>query len=342
MHLELVASWSCSPDREFQAQWLQVVPGSVGVFLADGSLTVRRAVVGAPVVASLKLPAAARVALDPRGEVVACLDGGRLSLLGMAGAEVAAAALPHELALEHFCFRLDGERVWLFGFVDSTFHALAYDRSLALVGDYQPPLTLSPVGWPIQVHPREDAFVLTLSEDQDDPQAGVRRVGVEIAKGEATIVFDAGDIAYPCLGFTQDGRFLIGLDPFTRTMVFSWPTYAPGAEASFEPDHEGRPVGMIVGNHLVTERHSKAEIVFDPKTQTAEAVEKHDSSLWVLALPTLEERALLPWADRGFGKKEDDAGLEFVDAVGKDSFLESHQDEDGTYALRIWRLVDFA
>ncbi len=340
MQLELVASWSCTPDREFQHQWLKVVPGMVGVFLGDGSLTVRRPVAGAPVVASLSLPANAQLALDPRGEVVACLDGGRLSLLGMTGAEVAAVQVPHEISLELLCFRLDGERLWLFGFVDSTFRALAYDRALALVGDYRPPLTLSPAGWPIQVHPSEDAFVLTLSEDQDDPQAGARRVGVRIVQGEATIVFDEGDIDYPCLGFTQDGRFLIGLDPFTRLMAFSWPTYAPGEEASFEPDHEGRPVGMIVGDHLVTERHSKAEIVYDPKTQTAEARETHDSALWILALPTLEEKALIPWVGRGFGDAQDDAGLEIVDAVSSDSFLESRRNDDGSFAMRIWRLVD--
>ena len=110
-------------------------------------------------------------------------------------------------------------------------------------------------------------------------------------------------------------------------MLFSWPTYEPSQAVDLEPDHEGRPVGMVVGNYLVTERH-------------AAGGDGDDSSLWVLALPTFEEKAVIPWVSRGFGKVEDDAGLEFVDAVGSDSFLESRRDDDGSYALRIWRLID--
>jgi len=227
----------------------------------------------------------------------------------------------------------------VFGFIGATFRAIAYDRALALIGDYTPPLTRSPRGWPIQVHPSADAFVLTLSEDEDDPEAGVRRVGVQIEHGEAMIVFDEGGIDHPCLGFTNDGRYLVGVEPFTRVMSFPWPTYGVSAEAAFEPDHEGRPVGMIVGDHLVTERHSTPAIVYDPQTQTARAHEKHDSSLWVLSLPSLHEEALIPWAGRGFGNAEADAGLEIVDAVGDDCFLECRQEGDpGTYALRVWRL----
>jgi hypothetical protein len=251
---------------------------------------------------------------------------------------VAEVELPNDLAVQELCFRTDGERLWLFGFVGSEFHALAYDRTLTRVGDYQPALTRSPAGWPIQVHPSEDAFVLTLSEDDDDPEAGVRRVGVQIEHGKPRIVFDEGEIDHPCIGFTSDGRFLIGIEPFSRIMAMPWPTYRVGHEAPFEP-HEGRPVGMIVGNHLVTERHSAAEIVYDPASQTASAREKHDSALWVLALPTLEEVGLLSWASRGFGAPEDDAGLNIVDSVGDDCFLESRRDVDGeSYALRLWRL----
>ena len=90
---------------------------------------------------------------------------------------------------------------------------------------------------------------------------------------------------------------------------------------------------------MVTERHSAPKIVYDPKTQTAEAHDQHDSALWVLALPALEEHGLLNWASRGFGKPEDDAGLDIVAAVGDDCFLESRKDEGSeSYALRIWRL----
>ena len=286
MKLELVAAWSCTPDREALADWLEVAPGSVGVFLADGSLTVRRAAAGAPVLASMKLPASARVALDPRAEVVACLDGASLRLVALAGTQVAEVALPDDLTVQEFRFRADGERLWLFGFVGSDFHALAYDRALGQVGDYRPELTLSPVGWPIQVHPTADAFVLTLSVDQDDPEAGIRRIGVQVENGEPRIMFDEGEIDHPCIGFTNDGRFLIGIDPFTRVMAFPWPTYRCDHEAAFEPEHEGRPVGMIVGEHLVTERHGAAAFVWDPQTQSAQAQEKQDSALWVLSAAT--------------------------------------------------------
>ncbi len=48
---------------------------------------------------------------------------------------------------------------------------------------------------------------------------------------------------------------------------------------------------------------------------------------------------VIPWVSRGFGAAEDDAGLDLVDAVGRDRFLEARRDDDGGYPLRIWRLV---
>ena len=154
----------------------------------------------------------------------------------------------------------------------------------------------------------------------------MRFMGVVVEAGQPRVVFSRDDLDFPCVGFTRDGRFLVGVDAFNGVTLFRWPDFAYDATAAHPEGHEGRFDAMILDGHVVTERHAE---------------DTTESSLLVLSLPTLAEEAQIAWSERGaFAKPDDDFGLDMAAAVGSDAFLEVTNDPTDTSAwtCRIWRL----
>lgn len=323
MPITMVGSWtSVAADRPFRT-WLRTAPGSVGVHLADGRFVVRRAEPGAPEIATLTLADGAIVALDPRGELVAVATGSRLELLAMSGATLKSAELARGLVVKDVEIRADGERLWVFGTLDATFQAHAFDRDLTPAGAYALELPQGPYPTTINVHPHEDAFVVTTNEDGRDQEATIHRMGLRAEGGVLRVAFDQDEIDHPCVGFTRDGSAIVGVDAYSGVRLFAWPDYEFVAGAAPPDGFESRFDGAIVGDHVLTERH--------PADTT-------DSSLLVLAVPSLDEEGQIDWSARGeFGTPEDDAGNDLGPSLGADRFLEVTRDADA-WTLRIWRL----
>lgn len=299
--------------------------GSVGVHLADGTFVVRRAAAGAPVVASLLLPEAANVALDPRCEVVAYADASRVSLVTLAGASLGQAELLPDVVVRRLEFRADGERLWVFGSAGATLRAYVFDRKLALLGDHGLDLGHDPAPFSVHLHPTEDAFTVLTNEDGRDPELPMRFMAIVVEAGQPRVVFSKDEIDYPCIGFTSDGRFLVGVDAFNGVTLWRWPDHERIDEALLPEGDESRFDGAVIGDHLLTERH---------------AAGTSDSALLVLAVPSLTQEALITWSARGdFGEPDDDAGADLGGALGADCFLEVKSGaSEGAWILRVWRL----
>ncbi len=296
----------------------------MGVHLRDGRIEIRRAESGAPILAVLDGPDHGIIALDPRGAWIGMTSAAHLSLVSPAGTTMHTVELPADFAARAIEFRGDGERLWVFGTVGSVFHALAFDRGLVAEGRHTLTLAEGPYPTTINVHPTTDAFVLTTNEDRRDPEATIRRIGVAVDGGVARVVFEVEDIDYPCVGFTSDGHALVGSDLFRGTTLHSWPDYQLVAEAPPAEGDEGCFDAIVVGDHILTERHP---------------AETTDSTLVVLAVPSLAERDHITWGTRGaFGKPGDHAGIDLGAGLGSDRFLEVSPDPDHGWTLRIWQL----
>ena len=319
----MVGSWTCvAADRPFRT-WLRTARGHVGVHLADGRFVVRRAEAGAPELAALTLDDGAVVALDPRGELLAVAAGSRLELLAMSGATRERVELVRGLVVKDVEFRPDGERLWVFGILGATFQAHAFDRDLKPAGAYELELPQGPYPTTICVHPHEDAFVVITNEDGRDPEATIHRIGLRAEGGALRVVFDQDEIDHPCVGFTRDGSAIVGVDAYNGVMLFAWPQHAYVAGAPPPEGFESRFDGAVVGDHVLTERHR---------------ADTTDSSLLVLAVPSLAEEGQIDWSARGeFGTPEDDAGNDLGPSLGADRFLEVTGNADA-WTLRIWRL----
>lgn len=196
--------------------------GSFGVHLADGRFVVRRAEVDAKET-SFILPDGAVVALDPRGELIAVATGSRLALLAMSGATLQTFDLDPELVVKEVEFRVDGERLWVFGTVGPRFHAHAFDRALAPGGQYDLALAQGPYPTTINLHPSEDAFLLTTNEDGRDQDATIHRLGIRVEGGVLRVLFDQDEIDHPSVGFTKDGNVIVGVDAYNGVTLFGWP-----------------------------------------------------------------------------------------------------------------------
>ncbi len=326
VQITLVGSWTCSPAARPFRTWIRTAPGSVGVHLADGRFVVRRAASGTPEVGSLVVPDTAMIALDPRGLVMVRVMGSRLDLLGMSGAPLKTTELTPGVVVKDVEFRADGERLWVFGTVGETFHAQAFDRALVPSGAYDLTLAQGPYPTSIHVHPNADAFLLTTNEDHRDPDATIHRIAASVAGGVLRVLWDKDEIDHPCVGFTRDGRALVGVDAFCGVSLFAWSDHARVGEAPLPEGYESRFDGEIVGEHLLTERHPEGEPA---------------SSMMVHALPSLAEEARIDWAARGeFGTPDDDAGMDLGPALGSECFLEVKEDAGAAaWTLRVWRLV---
>ncbi len=325
MDLRLVASWSCVAAERPYRTWLRLASGSVGVHGADGRFVVWRAVEGAPEIAAVALPDDALVGLDPRGEWFAVAAAGRLELraLSGAGAVLATAAIDPALAVRDVEVRADGERVWVLGTIGDQFAAHAFARDLTLAGRFALALAQGPYPTTVNVHPREDAFVITTNEDRRDPDAPPHRLGLRVDGTALRTLFDT-EIEYPCVGFTSDGSAVVGVDAFQGVTLLGWPDYVELASATPAEGDESRFDGAVVGARVVAECHPAGEIA---------------SSLWVLALPSLSEEARIAWPTRAeFGEPDDDAGLALAGALGDDKFLEATRAASGAWLLRVWRV----
>lgn len=292
--------------------------------LADGRFVVRRAAVDAPEIASFVVGDAV-VAIDPRGERIAVATGSQLTLLGMSGIEEKAADLAPGFAVKDIAYRADGERLWVFGTVGASFHAHAFDRALTPSGAYALTLAQGPYPTGLDVHPTEDAFLLTTNEDGRDQDASIHRIGARVEGGALRVLFDHGDIDHPCVGFTRDGSAFVGVDAFNGVTLWRWPDHERIDEALLPEGDESRFDGAVIGDHLLTERH---------------AAGTSDSALMVLAVPSLTQEALITWSTRGdFGAPDDDAGADLGGALGADCFLEVKSGaSEGAWILRVWRL----
>ncbi len=326
--LELLGSWSFTPAKQPTGGFFCAAGEYVGAQLRDGSFEVRRGTRDLPVLAAVKLPSGSRVALDPRGEHLACVLGSKVSLTDLAGAALKTATLAAEVAVKHVEFRKDGARLWVFGQSSAGFHVHAFDRALHL--DFAQVLDLdASLDTSVEVlHPTQDDFVLiTRSNDSDDPdEATMARLGVVRKAGELKIAFTEDAISYPCIGFTPDGASLIGVD-LIGVSLHPWPAYRRPRELPQPDGSEGGLGGIVVGAKLLTERHDENR----PETT---------SSLLVLSLPQLEEVGVCPWSRRGdFARPKDCAGLDLTAALGDDSFLELSPGKQGAWTCRAWRLT---
>jgi hypothetical protein len=143
-------------------------------------------------------------------------------------------------------------------------------------------------------------------------------------RADGTIGFDRDDIDHPCIGFTADGGAIVGVDAFNGTSLFKVADYSLVAESPLPYGFESRFDGIVVGAHLLTECH--------PTDST-------ESSLRVLALPSLAEEARFDWSARGdFGRDDEDAGADLGPSLGADRFLEVKQGAADSWTLRLWRL----
>ena len=324
MKIKLLASWSFVPKK--QPGWLCTTMGGVGVHLADGTFELRRAVKDAPVVATLSLPKKATVALDPCGEVIACVDGAAVTLLDLKGKALARAALEDAFALDHVAFRRAGAQLWIFGTLESELVVNVFDRKLKKVGEHRIDFSGSTMPSVEVLHPTKDDFVLTRPTGGDDPEeATTGRIGVVNEGGKLRVAFSVDVVEHPCIGFLANGRSLIGVDFFGITL-YDWPSYKPSREAAHADGFEGGLNGIIVGPHLLTERHE-------------DAIEDTPSSLLVLSLPQLQDEAEIPWTKRGpFAHPTDVAGLDLHCALSADTFLELSQAKKKQWSCRIWQL----
>jgi len=326
MKLELLGSWSFTRPKKVVGPTFCAAGEMVGAHLIDGTFEVRRGVSGMPVVASLRLPKGARVALDPRGERIAYVVGSTLTIAKLSGKAIASAELPADVEVGQLELRRDGERLWVFGQGPEGFRLCAFDRDLRLA--WEDVLDIGAEASPgvELLHPSKDAFVVMTQSGGDDPdEATSGRLGIAREKGKLRRTFEEEVCTHPCVGFTADGRAMVGTD-FVGCVLHAWPGYARVRQVEQPEGSEGGLGGIVVGEHLLTERHDEEK----PFTT---------SSLLVLALPSLDEVAVLPWTKRGpFAKRKDNAGLDLFAALGDDSFVELSTAEKGPWTCRGWRL----